>query len=263
MNPDWTRIVLAGCWVTLMLVYLLGDVLRIYAGHIEPGQLGDRPAPEWTWSMIAVIMLIPIAMILLSLLLPNPPLRWITIGVSTGLVLFNVSGLPYKGLYDNFLIVLSLGLNAFTAWTARSWGRVASWPDPETGKPRESRITSMVPGVCSGRAGVGEDEPTPSGSGAGEDALLLHLELGVGEYSRVAELPKLGELVKDRCAARYGSGRSYRGSHGLRDHNRIQGNGRSCCGVLCGPSLLLAAVRTADHPGRDGCTYSGFEEAHD
>jgi len=28
---DPTRIVLAGCWISLMLIYLLGDVLRIFA----------------------------------------------------------------------------------------------------------------------------------------------------------------------------------------------------------------------------------------
>jgi hypothetical protein len=30
------RIVLAGAWISLMLIYLLGDVLRIVAGHYGP-----------------------------------------------------------------------------------------------------------------------------------------------------------------------------------------------------------------------------------
>ena len=34
-----TRILLSGLWVALMLTYLLGDVLRIFAGHIEPGKM--------------------------------------------------------------------------------------------------------------------------------------------------------------------------------------------------------------------------------
>ena len=33
---DETRIVLAGLWVALMLTYLLGDVLRIFAGDCSP-----------------------------------------------------------------------------------------------------------------------------------------------------------------------------------------------------------------------------------
>ncbi len=34
-----TRIVLSGLWIALMLTYLLGDVLRIFAGDFEPGKL--------------------------------------------------------------------------------------------------------------------------------------------------------------------------------------------------------------------------------
>ena len=34
------RIILSGIWVALMLTYLLGDVLRIYAGDFTPGQVG-------------------------------------------------------------------------------------------------------------------------------------------------------------------------------------------------------------------------------
>ncbi len=34
-----TRIVLSGFWVALMLTYLLGDMLRIFAGNSEPGKI--------------------------------------------------------------------------------------------------------------------------------------------------------------------------------------------------------------------------------
>jgi hypothetical protein len=115
---EWVRVLLAGGWISLMLVYLLGDVLRLFAGHIEPGQLGGRAAPDWMWTMIAVIMLVPIAMILVSLLAPAAPLRWITLAVTVALAVFNVVGLPYRGFFDNMLIVLSLGLNGWIAWTA-------------------------------------------------------------------------------------------------------------------------------------------------
>ena len=33
-----TRIVLAGLWIAVMLTYLLGDVLRIFAGDATPGR---------------------------------------------------------------------------------------------------------------------------------------------------------------------------------------------------------------------------------
>ena len=34
-----TRIVIAGLWVATMLTYLWGDVMRIFAGDVEPGKL--------------------------------------------------------------------------------------------------------------------------------------------------------------------------------------------------------------------------------
>jgi len=119
-SVEWSRIVLAGGWISLMLVYLLGDVLRIFAGHGEPGRLGGRAAPDWMWTLIACIMLVPIAMIMVTLLVPAEPLRWITLCVSVALAIFNLAGLPYRGFFDNLLIVLSVGLNAFVAWLA--WG---------------------------------------------------------------------------------------------------------------------------------------------
>ncbi len=122
-SAEWSRVVLAGAWISLMLVYLLGDVLRIFAGHAEPGRIGGRAAPEWMWTLVACIMVVPIAMILVTLLVPAGQLRWITVCVSAALAIFNLAGLPYRGVYDNLLIVLSLGLNALIAWLA--WTRLA------------------------------------------------------------------------------------------------------------------------------------------
>jgi hypothetical protein len=34
-----TRIILSGLWVALMLTYLLGDVLRIFAGDVVLGEI--------------------------------------------------------------------------------------------------------------------------------------------------------------------------------------------------------------------------------
>jgi hypothetical protein len=65
-----TRVALAGLWVTLMLTYLLGDVLRISAGDFVPGRLaGGVQATPRMWLLIAVVMLIPIVMIV-------RPWRW-------------------------------------------------------------------------------------------------------------------------------------------------------------------------------------------
>ena len=50
---DPTRIVLAGAWVSLMLIYLLGDVLRLFAGDHEPGKIDGKPAAGWMWTTAA------------------------------------------------------------------------------------------------------------------------------------------------------------------------------------------------------------------
>ena len=116
-----TRIVLSGLWVALMLVFLLGDVLRIFAGDFTAGELAGREAPGWMWLLIAAIMLTPIIMIVLSLVLPYPAIRWVCIVAAALWVIFNLAGLPYKGAYDNFLIAVSFVVCGLIAWYAWTW----------------------------------------------------------------------------------------------------------------------------------------------
>jgi hypothetical protein len=117
-----TRVALAGLWVTLMLTYLLGDVLRIFAGDFVPGRLaGGVQATPRMWLLIAVVMLIPIVMIVLTLALDASLVRWLNIIAAVFLDVFNIAGLPYPGAYDNLLILVSLVFNALTAWYAWNW----------------------------------------------------------------------------------------------------------------------------------------------
>lgn len=116
-----TRIVLSGLWVALMLVYLLGDVLRIFAGDFTAGSIDGQQAGQWTWVLAAAVMLVPIAMVVLSLVVPFPAIRWTTIVASVALVLFNAAGLPYDGAYDNFLIVVGFVVNAALVVYAWTW----------------------------------------------------------------------------------------------------------------------------------------------
>ena len=115
------RIVLAGLWVATMLTYLLGDVLRIYAGDFVAGEIGGQPVAKSMWLLVAVIMLVPIVMLVLSLVLPYPAIRWVSIVAAVAAVLFNVIGLPYPGAYDNFLIVVSLVWCVLIAAYAWRW----------------------------------------------------------------------------------------------------------------------------------------------
>ena len=116
------RIILSGLWVATMLTYLWGDVLRIMAGDVEPGKFtGGMQASQGMWLFIAAIMLVPIVMVVLTLLLPYPAIRWVSIVVAIVVVVFNLIGLPYKGAYDNFLIIVSFVFNALTIWYAWKW----------------------------------------------------------------------------------------------------------------------------------------------
>ena len=115
-----TRIILSGVWVALMLTYLLGDVLRIFSGDFAKMQ--NIQFSQGMWLGIAVLMLIPILMVVLSLVLPHDVNRWVSIIAAALFFLFNLVGLPsYPSAYDKFLIIVGLIFNIVTVWTAWNW----------------------------------------------------------------------------------------------------------------------------------------------
>jgi hypothetical protein len=117
-----TRIILAGLWVAMMLTYLLGDVLSVFAGDIEPGKIAGGFQPSQAmWVLIAVIMLVPIVMVVLTLTLKYPAIRWLNIIIAILVVVFNLFGLPYPGAYENFLIIFSFVFNGLIVWYAWNW----------------------------------------------------------------------------------------------------------------------------------------------
>lgn len=119
------RILLSGLWVALMFTYLLGDVLRLFSGDFTPGEIQGVKATQAIWFAAALIMLVPIVMLVLSLTLSFPAIRWASLVAAIGLILFNLIGLPtYKSLYDKFLIAVSLVINAVTIWYAWNWVQV-------------------------------------------------------------------------------------------------------------------------------------------
>lgn len=117
-----TRIILSGLWVALMLIYLLGDVLRIFAGHVTPGEIPGTTPSQGMWLFIAALMLIPIVMLVLTLTIKNPVIRWANLIVPVLLVVFNLSGFSgFPGTYDRFLLLVSFVFNALTVWYAWTW----------------------------------------------------------------------------------------------------------------------------------------------
>jgi hypothetical protein len=105
-----------------MLTYLLGDVLRIFAGDFKAGEAEGKKMTQKMLLGLATLMLLPIFMLFLSLTLTYPVVRWVNIFVAIGLFILNLVGLPgYPGAYDKFLIIIGLGWNVLTVWYAWNW----------------------------------------------------------------------------------------------------------------------------------------------
>jgi hypothetical protein len=96
-------------------------VLRIFAGDVTPGEIEGQKATQAMWMTAAVIMLIPIGMIVLSLTVPYPTIRWVNVVAAAFLVVFNLVGLPYKSVFDNFLIAVGFVFTGLIAWYAWTW----------------------------------------------------------------------------------------------------------------------------------------------
>lgn len=116
------QIKLSAVWVALMLTYLLGDVLRIFSGDFKAGEIGGMQITQGMWLGIAILMVTPILMVVLTFILPQPVDRWANIIVAAFLFIFNLVGLPtYPSAYDKFLIVVGLVFNVMTVWYAWGW----------------------------------------------------------------------------------------------------------------------------------------------
>jgi hypothetical protein len=65
------KIKLSALWTALILTYLLGDVLRIFSGDFQAAEIGDMQISQGMCLGMAILMLIPIQMVLLSQILPD------------------------------------------------------------------------------------------------------------------------------------------------------------------------------------------------
>lgn len=116
------RIMLAATWIALMLVFLLGDVLRIFSGDYLRGAADVSAFTQPLWLGASVLMVLPIIMLLLVLMLPQRINRWANLFFASFFFVFNFAGLPtYIGWYDQFLIVVGLAFNVVTIYYAWTW----------------------------------------------------------------------------------------------------------------------------------------------
>jgi hypothetical protein len=116
------KIILSFIWVAVMLCFLLGDVLRLFSGDAIPGEIDGKPVSHKMYLGMAIIMVIPIVMIVLSIILDFPVNGWVNIVVAIFFVVFNLAGLKGYKAYDIFLLIVSMVFNVLTVWYA--WTRL-------------------------------------------------------------------------------------------------------------------------------------------
>ena len=119
---DDVKIILAGLWVATMLTFLWGDVLTIFAGDAEKMfATQDMEMTQVMWIGIAILMMIPIVMVVLSLTLNNPLNRWANIIAAIFWIGFNLLSLGGYPAYQKALLIISMGFNVLTVWYAWKW----------------------------------------------------------------------------------------------------------------------------------------------
>lgn len=119
--PD-IRIVLSALWVATMLIYLLGDVLRIFS-YDFPKTMDTAHFTRKMWLGISMMMSIPIIMMLVPILIEDYAIvRWSNIIAAGFFFIFTlVSVHTYPSAYDRFLLLVSMGFNALVIWYAWNW----------------------------------------------------------------------------------------------------------------------------------------------
>jgi len=118
---DDEKIILAFLWVALMLIYLLGDVIRLFSGEMKPGEIDGKKLTSGMLVGIAILMVIPIIMVVLSIILDYSVNRVINIIFGIFWFVFNLLGIKGYSLFDKILLFVSFGINALTVYYAWKW----------------------------------------------------------------------------------------------------------------------------------------------
>jgi len=116
------KIKLSLLWVAAMFSWAYGDLMRMYSGDYIPGELGGFLATQEMWLVSSILMMIPVAMIFLSLTLKEKANRWANIIIGIFFTGYGLIGLPaYTSAYDQFLIIVGLVFTALIVWYAYKW----------------------------------------------------------------------------------------------------------------------------------------------
>jgi hypothetical protein len=119
------KIKLSVLWVARMLTGLQGDVIR----YMEPGMLEDIingtlivPMTNEVLAAMAAMMMLPIAMVFLSIELKYKPNRWLNIIVAIFFIVLDGMGfIIARPLYENILGIGYVLFCALIVWFAWKW----------------------------------------------------------------------------------------------------------------------------------------------
>jgi hypothetical protein len=123
-----TKIKLAAAWAALIAFYIYADFLSLYRpGQIDEvrrGVLGPFDVSQATLVMASLIVMIPAAMIVLSLLIPARINRPLNLALAILYTLVNISNLVGESWVYYFLFgVAEIAITLFIFFTAWRWPR--------------------------------------------------------------------------------------------------------------------------------------------
>ena len=121
------RIIISALWVSVMFLYVYGDLKSLYKpGLIEgiiAGKAGEIKITQAFLLGSAILMTIPALMIILSLTVAFPVIRWanIVLGILYSVVMIVTMLMSGTWAYYIFYGIVEVVLTATIAWTAWNW----------------------------------------------------------------------------------------------------------------------------------------------
>ena len=121
------RIIISALWVSVMFLYVYGDLKSLYKpGLIEgiiAGKAGEIKITQVFLLGSAILMAIPALMVVLSLTVAYPAIRWtnIVLGILYSVVMIVTMLMSGTWAYYIFFGIVEVVLTATIAWTAWNW----------------------------------------------------------------------------------------------------------------------------------------------
>ncbi len=121
------RIIISALWVSVMFLYVYGDLKSFFKpGLIEgiiAGKAGEIKITQAFLLGSAILMTIPALMIILSLTVAFPVIRWanIVLGILYSVVMIVTMLMSGTWAYYIFYGIVEVLLTATIAWTAWNW----------------------------------------------------------------------------------------------------------------------------------------------